>query len=60
MAQQCLAAGLRDELVVQVAPLLLGDGVRFLDLPGMAAIKLEKTAVTESGKLTDLRFCVLR
>ena len=60
MAQQCLAAGLLDELVVQVAPVLLGDGVRFLDLPGIEAIKLEKTAVSESGKLTDLRFRVLK
>ena len=60
MAQQCLAAGLLDEIVVQVAPVLLGDGVRFLDLPGVEAIKLEKTAVSESGMLTDLSFRVLK
>jgi dihydrofolate reductase len=60
MAQQCLAAGLLDELVVQVAPVLLGDGVRMFDLPGSAPIKLEKTAVDESGKLTDLHFRVLK
>jgi dihydrofolate reductase len=60
MAQQCLAVGLLDELVVQVAPVLLGDGVRMFEMPGIAAIKLEKTAVDESGKLTDLHFRVLK
>ena len=47
-------------MVVQVAPVLLGDGVRMFEMPGIAAIKLEKTAVDESGKLTDLYFRVLK
>jgi dihydrofolate reductase len=60
MAQQCLAAGHLDELVVQIAPVLLGDGIRFFDMPGVAKIKLEKRSVRESGKLTDLHFNVLK
>jgi dihydrofolate reductase len=59
IARQCLDAGLLDEIVVQVAPVLLGEGVRLLDRPGSGPIKLEKTSVAESGQLTDLRFRVL-
>ena len=60
VAQQCLHAGVLDEIIVQVAPVLLGDGVRFFDHPGSHQIKLEKTNVIESGQLTDLRFRVLK
>jgi dihydrofolate reductase len=60
VAKQCLDAGLLDEIVVQVAPVLLGDGVRLFDRPGSPQIKLEKTSVAESGQLTDLRFRVLK
>jgi len=59
VARQCLDAGLLDEIVVQIAPVLLGDGVRVFDLPGGHRIKLEKTAVAESGRLTDLSFRVV-
>lgn len=60
LARQCLDAGLVDEIVVQVAPVLLGDGVRMFDLPNGEQIKLEKTGVAESGRLTDLSFRVLK
>ena len=60
IARQCLDAGLLDEIVVQVAPVLLGDGVRLFDRPRSGQIKLEKTSVAESGQLTDLRFAVLK
>ncbi len=60
IARQCLDAGLLDEIVVQVAPVLLGDGVRMFDRPRSQQVKLEKAAVAESGQLTDLRFRVLR
>jgi dihydrofolate reductase len=60
IARQCLDAGLLDEIVVQVAPILLGDGVRLFDRPRGRQIKLEKTSVAESGQLTDLRFAVLK
>jgi dihydrofolate reductase len=60
VARQCLDAGLLDEIVVQVAPTLLGDGVRLFDVPGGHRIELEKAAVAESARLTDLSFRVLR
>jgi dihydrofolate reductase len=57
IAQQCLDAGLLDEIVVQVAPVLLGAGVRLFDRPG-GQITLQKTNVRVSGQLTDLSFRV--
>jgi dihydrofolate reductase len=59
VARQCLEAGLLEEIVVQVAPVMLGDGVRMFDPPEGRRIKLEKTSVAESGQLTDLTFRVL-
>jgi dihydrofolate reductase len=60
IARQCLEAGLLDEIVVQVAPIMLGGGVRLFDPPEQQRVRLEKTGVTESGDLTDLTFRVLR
>jgi dihydrofolate reductase len=59
VARQALHAGLVDEVVVQVAPVLLGDGVRLYDATGGRKVMLEKSGVAESGALTDLRFRVL-
>jgi dihydrofolate reductase len=53
IARQCLAEGLIDELVVHVAPVLLGDGVRFHDAPGAERIRLQ-------GDVADLRFHVAK
>jgi dihydrofolate reductase len=53
-AQQCLAAGLLDELVIHVAPVLLGDGVRLYGSPGATReVELE-------GQIADLRYTVAR
>jgi dihydrofolate reductase len=57
-ARQCLDAGLLDEIVIHLAPVLLGDGVRLYGGPGMRSVELERTAVAESGQVTDLRFRV--
>jgi dihydrofolate reductase len=50
VARQCPEAGLLEEIVVQVAPVMLGDGVRMFDRPEGRRIKLEKTSVAESGQ----------
>ncbi|MFI7483750.1 dihydrofolate reductase family protein [Kocuria sp. M1R5S2] len=60
VARQCLAAGLVDEILVHVTPVLLGDGVRFHHHPGGTTIWLRRTSVGESGQLTALRFTVDR
>lgn len=40
-ARSCLDAGLLDEVLLFVAPVLLGDGVRVLDRPGHPPVRLE-------------------
>jgi dihydrofolate reductase len=57
-AQQCLEANLLDEIVVHLAPVLLGDGVRFYGGPSLKRIAFERTALAKTGQLTDLRFQV--
>jgi dihydrofolate reductase len=58
VAQQCLQEGLLDEIVIHLAPVLLGDGVRLYDSIGADPIVLTRTAVAAAGQITDLRFRV--
>jgi dihydrofolate reductase len=57
-ARQCLHAHLLDEIVVHLAPVLLGNGVRLYDDPGGKRVGLVRTALEASGQVTDLRFRV--
>jgi dihydrofolate reductase len=59
LATQCLRAGLVDEVLVYVVPVLLGDGVRF-STPGLDRIDLEPVETRRSGAVTLLRFHVRR
>ncbi|MFE3258715.1 dihydrofolate reductase family protein [Nocardia sp. NPDC059091] len=56
LARQCLAAGLVDEIVMHVVPILLGSGVRLFQ--GAAPVRLRKLHCDDSGQITDLRFQV--
>jgi dihydrofolate reductase len=58
LAKQCLDRGLLDEIVLHLAPVLLGDGVRLFAVPGGRRVRLEPTQVTRTGPLADLRFRV--
>jgi dihydrofolate reductase len=58
LAAQCLRAGLLDEIVIHLVPLLLGDGVRLVDASGLGPVPLERRLVATSGQITDLRFAV--
>lgn len=60
VAQQCIQARLIDEILVHLAPVLLGDGVRLYGGPWTLPIDLETTSMTQSGQLTNLRFRVVR
>ncbi|MCA1708723.1 MAG: dihydrofolate reductase family protein [Actinobacteria bacterium] len=60
IAEQCLDAGVLDEILVHIAPVLIGDGVRLFARRGGDPIKLEKTFAAGSAQLTDLRFRVLK
>lgn len=59
--QQCLNAGLCDELHIGIMPLLLGDGLRLFEHPDLTAdITLEKIRIFEAGERTDIWFRVVR
>src|ERR1044071_87756 len=57
VAGQCLQAGLVDEILVYVLPVLLGDGIHFSS-PGLARTDLEPLSSARSGDATILRFRV--
>ncbi len=59
-AQQCLQAGLADELLVHVAPVILGDGLRLFANTGDNPIKLESTRVIEGPGITHLSYRVVK
>jgi dihydrofolate reductase len=41
VARQCLESGLLDEIIVHVAPVLLGDGVRLFERAGREPVQLD-------------------
>jgi dihydrofolate reductase len=58
--QQCINAGLADELHIDIMPLLLGEGLRLFEHLGPEPIELEVTSVFESSLRTiDLRFRII-
>jgi dihydrofolate reductase len=59
VARQVLALGRLDEIIVQIVPLVLGDGVRLFGEPPTPRARLELTYAGTSGALTDLRFRVV-
>jgi dihydrofolate reductase len=59
-AQECLDAGLLDEVLVHIAPVLLGDGVRLFERPGGTNVKLERIGLTDSPRVTNLWLRVVR
>jgi dihydrofolate reductase len=58
--QQCLQAGLVDELQIDLVPVLLGGGLRLFEQPGSEPVELERIRVIEYPWFTHLRFRVLR
>jgi dihydrofolate reductase len=60
LSRQCLEAGLLDELVIHLVPVLLGGGVRLYGGDGDPQIELERISLGEAPRLTDLRFRVVR
>ena len=60
IVQQLLCAGLADELHVDVAPVLLGAGLRLFDDPALEAVTLKNIGVQKIGEFASLRFQIVR
>ncbi|MGH3392859.1 MAG: dihydrofolate reductase family protein [Actinomadura sp.] len=60
VARQCLAAGALDEILMFIAPVLLGDGVRLFDHPGGTNIRLERLSSAQAPKSTSVWLRVVR
>jgi dihydrofolate reductase len=57
VARQCIEAGLLDQIIVHVAPVLLGQGVRLFARSG-PALRLTPISWAQKGELTVLRYSV--
>lgn len=60
VARQCVEAGLHDEIIVHVAPVLVGDGVRLFERPGGEPVKLNWISSVDEGETTVLRYSLGR
>jgi dihydrofolate reductase len=60
VARSCLEAGLLDEILVLVAPLLLGDGTRLFDWPGGHSVDLVRRHVSEAPGVVNIWYDVRR
>jgi dihydrofolate reductase len=58
--QQSLKAGLLDEIQIDLAPVVLGGGVRLFDNVGAAPIELEIIRVVEGIGVTHLKYRVVK
>jgi len=60
IVQQCLKAGLLDEIQIDLAPVLLGGGVSLFGYLGTGPIELERIKVVEGVDVTHLLFRVVK
>jgi dihydrofolate reductase len=60
ITQQCLKAGLLDEVSIDLAPVLLGDGIRLFDNLVPEPLELEPIGAIEAPGVTHLRFRVVK
>jgi dihydrofolate reductase len=60
ITQQCLKAGLLDEIHIDLAPVLLGQGLHLFEHLGIEPIELENIKVVEAPGVTHLGFRVVK
>jgi hypothetical protein len=58
--QQCLKAGLVDEILIHMVPVVLGDDIRLFDHLDNRPIRLERTSIVSTAQITSLRFRVVQ
>jgi dihydrofolate reductase len=56
IARQCLEAGLLDEIIVHVAPVLVGGGVRLFERDASDAVRLRLVSSTQDGETAVLHY----
>jgi dihydrofolate reductase len=56
VARQCIEAGLVEEALIHVVPILLGDGVRLFSRPGADEVHMELSGVSRANQVVNLRF----
>ncbi len=60
IVQQCIKAGLLDEIQIDLSPVLLGGGVRLFEHLGTGPIELECTRVVTTPHVTHLKYRVVK
>jgi dihydrofolate reductase len=60
IVQQCLRAGLLDELTISLVPVVLGRGVRLLDGLEAGSVDLELAGVVDAPGVTHLTYRVVK
>jgi dihydrofolate reductase len=60
LVQQCIRAGLLDEIHIDLVPVVLGDGIRLFDHLSTEPIELESTRVIEGAGVMHLTFRVVK
>lgn len=58
ITQQCIKAGLVDEIQIDLIPVLLGEGIRLFEHLGTESVELERTKVMGAPGVTHLRYLV--
>jgi dihydrofolate reductase len=59
VGQQCVAAGLADEISIHLVPVLFGSGTRMFEHLGGGHVQLETVEVIETPGATHLRYRIL-
>jgi dihydrofolate reductase len=54
VARACLDAGLLDEVLASVVPVMLGDGTRLFERPGGDNVRLERISLTHGPLATNI------
>lgn len=60
IVQQCLRAGLMDELTISLVPIVLGRGVRLLDGLDSGSVELDIIGVVDAPGVTHLTYRVVK
>jgi dihydrofolate reductase len=56
IARQCVLRGLIEDFYVHLAPVMLGEGVRLFDAPGIEPVRWHRVGVDDPLRAVDLRY----